>query len=225
MSKDKKRYLDYLPDKLPNNPMHIAYDWFNEALKVKDQPNPDAMSLATMDNHRPSVRMVLCKSFVPDPGYIVIYTNYQSQKVQEISLNSNVSLVFHWDHLGKQIRIDGIAVRSPVEESDKYFNTRSQGSQISAWGSDQSQLIESRDALKEQIENRATKLGLSKNKNKIKIERPSYWGGIRIWASKIELWLEGQDRIHDRAMWTREIKKNIDNQFMVSNWIGCRLQP
>ena len=63
------------------------------------------------------------------------------------------------------------------------------------------------------------------NKNKIKIERPPNWGGIRIWASKIELWLEGQDRIHDRAMWTREIKKNIDNQFMVSNWIGCRLQP
>ena len=114
-----------LPEILPDDPMHQAKRWFDRTNSEKWQPNPNAMTLSTVDkNNAPSSRIVLCKYFVSDPGYIVFFTNYNSRKGKEIRDNSEVSLVFHWDNIGRQLRIKGIAVYSPSSESDKYFASR-----------------------------------------------------------------------------------------------------
>jgi pyridoxamine 5'-phosphate oxidase len=224
-----------LPQTLPNQPMHLAKLLFDDACLKKNQPNPNAMTLVTAsEGNQPSARIVLCKSFIADPGYVVFFTNYRSRKGREIMHNPKVSLVFHWDQLGRQIRIEGKAILSSPEESDAYFKTRNLGSQLSAWGSDQSQPVESRKELIDQIKCRADKLGLiiensevslKDSENSTTLPRPPHWGGIQIWASTIELWMDGEDRVHDRAAWTRELKPTDNNIFSTSKWLGTRLQP
>ena len=223
-----------LPAELPTNPMHWAQAWLAEAKNQAVQRNPNSMTLVTCSTDlRPSARVVLCKEFVADPGYVVCYTNYKSDKSREIAANSNVALVFHWDALGRQIRIEGEAVRSPDEESDAYFASRDWGSQLGAWGSDQSSPLGSRAALIAQVSKRAVKLGVGVATNlqsivgseRPLIPRPPHWGGIRIWARRIELWVEGTDRIHDRARWERSLVRESDHAFSVGAWSGIRLQP
>lgn len=225
---------DPLPDELPPDPMHWADAWLKEALAAKVQRNPNSMTISTVDaNARPSSRVVLCKEFVPQPGYLVFYTNYGSRKSTELAANPNAAALIHWDALGRQIRIEGIAVRSPAEESDAYFASRDRGSQLGAWGSDQSMTIESRDALVGQIRQRAAELGLETgDDNQVlvgndppPVARPEHWGGYRLWASAIELWLEGGDRIHDRARWQRDIVRTSPHAFSATPWRGTRLQP
>ena len=215
-----------LPEILPDDPMHQAKKWFDRTNSEKWQPNPNAMTLSTVDkNNAPSSRIVLCKYFVADPGYIVFFTNYNSRKGKEIRDNSEVSLVFHWDNIGRQLRIKGIAVYSPSSESDEYFASRNRGSQISAWGSNQSQPVESRSELIKQMNDKLDEFDNSGTHNEKEIPRPPHWGGIRVWAHEIELWMDGEDRVHDRARWTRKLKINQDNSFSTSKWIGTRLQP
>ncbi|MBT8080725.1 MAG: pyridoxamine 5'-phosphate oxidase [Gammaproteobacteria bacterium] len=225
---------DRLPDELPGDPMHWADAWIKEATSANVQKNPNALTLATVSaTGQPSARVVLCKHFVPDPGYFVVYTNYESRKTRELLGNANVCAVFHWDSLGRQIRIEGKAVLAPESESDAYFASREWGSQLGAWGSDQSRPIESRAALLAQIRERGELLGLefgdgtgTLNSDDIpEIPRPPHWGGIRIWARSIELWINGVDRIHDRALWQREIVQASDHGFSVAPWTGTRLQP
>ena len=170
---------------------------------------------------------------MPDPGYLVFYTNYNSRKVKEIAASPKVAAAFHWDALGRQIRIEGLAVLSPEAESDAYVKTRDWGSQLGAWGSDQSDEVESRGALLAQVKDRAQRLGLSLSDDmqllpgaaQPTIERPAHWGGLRLWASAIELWIEGKDRIHDRGAWRRDLVKATEHTFNVTPWIGTRLQP
>ena len=215
-----------LPEILPDDPMHQAKRWFDRTNSEKWQPNPNAMTLSTVDkNNAPSSRIVLCKYFVADPGYIVFFTNYNSRKGKEIRDNSEVSLVFHWDNIGRQLRIKGIAVYSPSSESDEYFASRNRGSQISAWGSNQSQPVESRSELIKQMNDKLDEFDSPGTQNEKEIPRPPHWGGIRVWAHEIELWMDGEDRVHDRARWTRKLKINQDNSFSTSKWIGTRLQP
>jgi pyridoxamine 5'-phosphate oxidase len=124
-------------------------------------------------------------------------------------------------------------VRSPESESDSYFVTRDPGSQLGAWGSDQSEAIASRDALVLQIRERAAQLGVPFDEDErgqtlagaAPIARPPHWGGLRLWAGMIELWVEGKDRIHDRAAWCRELVRTDEHTFSVSPWTGTRLQP
>ncbi len=214
--------------------MHWADAWIKEAIAGQVQRNPASMTLVTVDDaSSPSARVVLCKEFVPDPGYLVIHTNYNSRKVKELEQCANVAAVFHWDALGRQIRIEGQAVRSPETESDAYFKTRHWGSQLGAWGSDQSAELESREALLQQLRKRAADLGLSvsddlqslTSSKQPTIGRPAHWGGIRIWASAIELWIEGKDRIHDRGAWIRDLSRASEYEFNVTPWVGRRLQP
>ncbi len=223
-----------LPEELPNDPMHWVDAWIRDAADKEVKRNPNSMAIITSGNDaRPSARMVLCKDFHADPGYLVFYTNYKSDKARQISENSNVAVLFHWDQLGRQVRIEGQAVRSPEAESDAYFATRDWGSQIGAWGSDQSAPLESRNALIAQVAKRAMKLGVNVAKNlqsilgsdRPTIARPSHWGGYRVWASRVELWIEGKDRIHDRARWERTLTRQDDDAFLVGEWSGNRLQP
>jgi pyridoxamine 5'-phosphate oxidase len=213
--------------------MHLASAWLDEAAERAVRRNPNAMTLATVAaDGQPSARIVLCKAFVPDPGYLVFHTNYRSRKARDLEANPRAAALFHWDGLGRQVRIEGIAVRSPAAESDAYFATRDPGSRLGAWGSDQSRPIESREALISQIRERATGLGLTPDGTptgeagtRPVIRRPPHWGGYRIWADVIELWLEGRNRVHDRAAWRREITRADDHSFRVAPWAGTRLQP
>lgn len=226
--------LDRLPDTLPDDPMHWADAWLKEATAAAIRRNPNAMAIVSAaGNGQPSARMVLCKDFVPEPGYLVFYTNYRSKKAVEFSANPRASALFHWDAIGRQVRIEGLVVRSPDEESDAYFASRDWGSQLGAWGSDQSEPIESKNALVEQIRQRAKALGLSLGEGTTErvdaavptIRRPSHWGGMRLWATAVELWIEGGDRIHDRGRWTRDIVRTSEHGFTVTPWAGMRLQP
>jgi len=230
----KAKTANRLPDELPADPMHWADAWIKEAIAGEVQRNPTSLTLVTVDaNGCPSARVVLCKEFVPDPGYFVFYTNYNSRKVKELEMHDKVAAVFHWDALGRQIRIEGLAVRSPETESDAYFRSREWGSQLGAWGSDQSEPLESREALVKQLRERAANLGLTvaddlqslKGSEQPTIERPPHWGGIRVWAQVIELWIEGRDRIHDRGYWTRELVRASADSFSTTAWTGQRLQP
>lgn len=231
---NEPQFAARLPDELPADPMHLADDWISEAFAAELRRNPNAMTIVTVAaDGMPSARIVLCKEFVPDPGYLVFYTNYRSQKAQEILENANVAALFHWDGPGRQIRIQGMAVRSPEFESDAYFNTRDRAAQVGAWGSDQSAALTSRDALVAQIRTRAAELGVNMTDDNealatdsaTDIPRPPHWGGIRVWASTIELWKDGADRIHDRAIWKRELVRSAEHEFSVSPWQGTRLQP
>ena len=225
---------DRLPDELPSDPMHWADAWLKEATAAKVQRNPNSMTIVTVgpDSH-PSARVVLCKGFVPDPGYLVFYTNYRSRKSRELAANPRAAALLHWDALGRQVRIEGTVVRSPESESDAYFATRDRGSQLGAWGSDQSDTIASHAALLEQVRQRATDLGMRlgpdmqvlADDEAPKIARPSHWGGFRLWATTVELWIEGKNRIHDRASWQRDIVRANEHSFTATPWTGRRLQP
>lgn len=222
------RLVDRLPEELPPDPLHWADAWLKEATTARVQRNPNSMTLVTVGTDgMPTGRAVLCKELVPDPGYLVFFTNYQSRKAREIAAHPKVGLVFHWDAIGRQVRIHGTAVLSPPAESDAYFASRDRGSQVGAWGSDQSRPIASRDALLAQIRERAAELGVSADDgdDAPPVPRPPHWGGIRVWASSIELWIEGADRVHDRAEWTRELVPASEHEFSPSPWTGARLQP
>ncbi|MGB5352066.1 MAG: pyridoxamine 5'-phosphate oxidase [Woeseia sp.] len=223
-----------LPAQLPENPMPLALQWFDHAQEAANQPNPNAFTLATVNGAGiPSTRVVLCKSFVADPGYLVFYTNYQSAKARAILANSRVAAVMHWDALGRQLRVEGVAVKSPAAESDAYFASRGWGSRLGAWGSDQSRPIASREQLVQQIRDRAVKLGVAlgddisslSGDTAPEIPRPPHWGGFRIWPTALELWVEGADRIHDRARWERRLHARDEHAFECGAWTASRLQP
>ena len=223
-----------LPKELPTDPMHWLKAWLDEATENQVQRNPNTMTAITVsEGGQPTGRQVLCKDFVAHPGYIVFYTNYKSDKSRHLEHNHNIGLLFHWDAFGRQARLEGIAVRSPAEESDAYFASRDWGSQLGAWGSDQSSPLESRAALIAQVTRRATRLGvnaagslksIAKGDRPV-IPRPPHWGGFRVWPRRIELWIEGTDRIHDRARWERNLEYRGGDAIVVGDWQGTRLQP
>lgn len=226
--------MERLPDQLPDDPMPLAEQWFVTAQAEAEQRNPNSMTLVTVgERQQPSARVVLCKRFVADPGYLVFFTNYESAKCRELTLNPHVAIVMHWDALGRQVRLEGLAVRSPADESDAYFSTRGWGSQVGAWGSDQSRPLASRAELIAQIRERAAGLGVELGDDTEtlaaepppSIPRPPHWGGIRIWAAAIELWAEGSDRIHDRARWERALTRGDGHTVDAGPWRGTRLQP
>ena len=140
-----------------DNPIDLFADWFNEAKKTEIN-DPNALSLATVGkNGIPSVRMVLLKDFNSD-GF-VFYTNLNSRKSEEIKFNSKASMCFHWKSLLRQVRITGKLSNVSDAEADSYFNSRSFGSRIGAWASNQSSILESRDKLIESIEGFKKKCG------------------------------------------------------------------
>jgi len=240
-----RHHTELLPDPLPAEPLVIASRWLEEAWKAAQQPNPNAMVVASVDAEgQPSARVVLCKDIVPTPGYLVFYTNYQSRKGRQLTQQPRAAVVMHWDALHRQVRVEGPVVKTPEADSDKYFASRAWQSRLGAWASQQSEPIGSRADLQAAVVAAAKRFGtpvpdapvdsLSPNLDapahgvgaqEVVVPRPPNWGGFRIWAETVELWVEGEARIHDRARWTRTLKKKADGTFDTGPWTSTRLQP
>lgn len=216
----------FLPEPLPDEPLSLFADWFSEAWEAKAQPNPDSMVLATVDRAgRPSARIVLCKQFVRDPGYLVFFTNYRSRKGQELAHCPRAALVFHWDALSRQVRLEGPVVRSPESESDSYFRSRPLDSQVGAWASEQSEPLASRATLQQQVAAAQAQFGIAPGQTEGEVPRPPHWGGYRLWPDSLELWVEGPFRVHDRARWTRDLGQKDAYTFATGRWSATRLNP
>ena len=171
------------------NPIQQFTQWYEEAVAA-EVPETDAMTLATATaSGNPSARIVLLKGF--DERGFVFYTNYESRKAKELAENSRVSLLFYWMPIKRQVRIQGTVEKVSAEESDQYFHSRPLGSKIGAWASDQSEVIESREALEKRFE----ELGWKFSDN---VPRPPHWGGYRVKPDTIEFWQGRENRLHDR---------------------------
>ncbi len=214
--------METLPEPLPGDPLPIVGRWLADAISDGGLPNPDAMALATLDGDgMPANRIVLCRGLVEQPGYLVFYTNYESAKGAALAANDRVAGVFHWDHMNRQVRIEGRVVRSPAAESDAYFAGRDRASQIGAWASAQSRPIAERAQLERALQ--AIRMRFPED---VPVERPPHWGGYRIWLSAVELWTRGDARLHDRGRWTRELgDAAADGIYTPGSWQSTRLQP
>jgi pyridoxamine 5'-phosphate oxidase len=172
----------------------IQFDrWFKEAVG-SEVMEPNAMALATADKDgRPSVRMVLLKEF-SHRGF-VFYTNYESRKAEEIAGNPVVSLMFWWDRIFRQVRIEGTVTRNDPADSDGYFASRPYGSRIGASVSPQSRTLQSRA----ELENAWKEM---EQRYPDEVPRPDFWGGYVVRPSSFEFWQGQQSRLHDRIVYT-----------------------
>ena len=176
--------------------MKQFHTWFEEASNA-DILEPNAMTLSTINAEGfPSSRIVLLKGLEPEA--FIFYTNYESDKGQQISKNPNISLLFLWKALHRQVRIQGVATKMTKEESESYFHTRPKGNQIGAWVSPQSRIIESKQFL---ADRKAALIEQYKDADQLPL--PDFWGGYRVIPSVIEYWQGQPNRLHDRLRYTR----------------------
>lgn len=211
----------------PDNPLTRVAEWLQDAVKVPRQRNPDAMALATADGGaRPSVRMVLLKKLETELGYCVFYTNYESRKGAELAVNDRAAAALYWPQLGRQVRLEGLVRRSPVAESAAYFASRPIGSQLNAWVSEQSRTLDDPDSLKQRLAERCREWGIDPSAMaEAHIPTPPFWGGYRFWLDRVELWMEGKDRFHERIHYARELELIDDTSCRGSAWRRRLLQP
>ncbi|MEX2596004.1 MAG: pyridoxamine 5'-phosphate oxidase [Salibacteraceae bacterium] len=183
------------PD-LPADPMKLFSEWLQDALLHQVQ-EPYAMTVATVDSEAmPHVRVVYLRE-VLEEGF-VFYTNYRSNKAQQLLENPKVALKLHWPERDHQIRINGLAEKAPEELSDAYFEGRARESQLGAWASPQSSAIENRDWLISELES------VRKRFEGKKVTRPPHWGGFLIRPLRIEFWTGHSARLHDRFVFIFE---------------------
>jgi pyridoxamine 5'-phosphate oxidase len=213
--------------------MQVAANWLAQARIDAAQPNPNSMVLATVDGGgQPSARVVLCKDIAADAGFLTFYTNYQSRKGLELEGNPQAAVVFHWDHRHRQVRAEGRVERLSDAENDAYFRSRPWQSRLGAWASRQSEPVTSRAMLVAAVAAAARRFGIhyggpgaaEPDEVAVPIPRPPHWGGYRLSVDAVELWVEGEFRIHDRARWARVSDRRRDGAEAVS-WSVTRLQP
>jgi pyridoxamine 5'-phosphate oxidase len=180
--------------------------WYQRAGEEVDAP--EAMAVATADaDGRPSLRMVLLKSWGGD-GF-VFYTNYDGRKSHDLAANPEAALLFYWEPLGRQVRVEGHATRTTDAESDAYYATRTVGSRIGAHASHQSRPVRDRDALDARVAHWTAEFAGRD------VPRPHWWGGWRITPRAYEFWQQGVDRLHDRVRY----------EVAGDGWTIERLQP
>jgi pyridoxamine 5'-phosphate oxidase len=202
-----------------DDPLLFFQKWFDQAEKA-GITEVNAMTLATANMWGlPSARIVLLKG-LDDQGFI-FYTNYESEKGRQIADEQSVALLFFWKELERQVRIEGVAVKISAKESDDYFHSRPQGSQISAAASPQSQVIDGRQVLEEKVKE------LEAQYAEGEIPRPEHWGGYRVIPEKVEFWQGRKSRLHDRIVFYREPETdNGEDQLPgYSDWEKFRLAP
>jgi pyridoxamine 5'-phosphate oxidase len=179
---------------LARDPFTQFGKWFDEALQAR-VPLPNSMTLATATRSgRPAARAVLLKGF--DERGFVFYSNYESRKGRELTENPRAMLLFCWEELERQVRIEGAVERTPAAESDEYFASRPLGSRLAAIISPQSQPVASRQELE-------AKLAAAAKQFRNEPLRPPHWGGYRVVPEGFEFWQGRQDRLHDRLCYAR----------------------
>jgi pyridoxamine 5'-phosphate oxidase len=179
-----------------SQPFELFGQWLKDA-EASEPNDPNAVALATVDEHGlPNVRMVLLKGF--DEHGFVFYTNFESQKGQEILGQMKAAMVFHWKSLRRQVRLRGEVEVVSDEEADVYYASRPRGSRIGAWASKQSRPLESRFALEKSVAEYTARYAIGE------IPRPSHWSGFRIRPVSIEFWHDRQFRLHDRIEFRRK---------------------
>ncbi|MFM8639550.1 MAG: pyridoxamine 5'-phosphate oxidase [Planctomycetota bacterium] len=180
----------------PASPMEAFRRWFDAAHEATALPNPNAMSVATIDpDGRPSVRVVLCRGF--DERGIVFYTNRQSRTGEALRAHPRACANFHWDPLDRQVRIEGSVTHTSEAESDAYWNSRPRENRVNACASQQSRPIGSRAALEAAVREVEERYA---GKD---IPRPPHWGGFRIAPERVEFWQGHKHRLHDRMAYVR----------------------
>ena len=183
--------------------------WMTESIKA-DLLEPNAMVLSTCFENKPTSRSVLLKCF--DQRGFIFYTNYKSRKSEQINSQPNVSLLFPWFEIERQVIINGPAKKITAKESKEYFDSRPIKSKIGAWVSKQSSVIESRKVLEEKLESVTSKF------TNREINVPDFWGGYLVKPVEFEFWQGRENRLHDRFRYSN--RKENDN-----SWTIERLSP
>ena len=191
-----------------NDPIQLFKVWMDEAKKTEPS-DPNAFSLATADkNGVPSARIVLLKDF--NKHGFTFYTNLDSPKSLHVESNPNAEMCFHWKSLQRQVRVSGSVNRVKDEIANKYFSSRDYGSKIGAWASEQSKILQNRNELLKRIDGFKKTYPETKN-----VPRPENWSGWILEPKTIEFWLSGQNRIHERLRYYKEL----------NNWEKKLLNP
>lgn len=188
------------------DPIEQLRRWLEDAVKA-DIPEPNAMSVCTSANGRPSSRIVLLRRL--DAAGLVFYTSYFSRKGREIEENPSVAVLFYWPQLERQVRVEGTVQRIAEDESDAYFASRPRGHQLGAWASEQSEPVENRELLDQRMRDYEERFAGEE------VPRPHSWGGYAIVPDRVEFWQGRPNRMHDRLEYVRSH----------GAWSVRRLQP
>jgi pyridoxamine 5'-phosphate oxidase len=204
-----------LPEPLPADPLPLVAEWMADAAaRIR---NSTSMALATVDpDGRPTARMVICRGFDLRAGWVVFYTDRDSDKGAALAAHPRAAVIFHWDISERQIRIEGPVTHAPDADSNAYWATRPPDARVAASASEQSRPLASRAVLLARVAELAQRPG--------DVPRPKRWGGYRVWAERVELWIGQPARVHDRARWTRTLTADGD-RFAGGAWSATRLMP
>jgi len=191
-----------------SNPLVLLKNWIFLAEKEPALEFPTAMALATLgEDNQPQVRQVLYRG--QSEHGIHFFTNFESPKSKALLQNPKAALCFFWDSLHRQVRVEGAVKKLPESISDEYFQSRPRQSQLGAWASKQSQILASRGELEKEFEKIEMKFESKP------VPRPPFWGGFALEPQKMEFWMQGDFRLHDRFLFTKE----------GGNWKKTRLSP